>query len=243
MIGPDVDVLCWNVRGLNQQARKDVVHQIVANTMCAIACFQETKLAQIDDFTASYLGGYRLTKTAFAPAIGASGTRGGLLILWDERVVQVSQITVGMFHLSASISLHDGETFRLSNVYGPSSQGQKRAFLQEMLTLKPSSGTPWIIMRDFNLIYRAADKNNSRLNTRMMSLFREAISDCELQEIPLQNRHFTWSNEQQNPTLVRLDRMFCNTEGDALFASHALHALSTSHSDHCPLLLSNQSGP
>lgn len=98
-------------------------------------------------------------------------------------------------------------------------------------------------MGDFNLIYRAADKNNSRLNTRMMSLFREAISDCELKEIPLQNRHFTWSNEQQNPTLVRLDRMFCNTEGDALFASHALHALSTSHLDHCPLLLSNQSGP
>jgi hypothetical protein len=59
----------------------------------------------------------------------------------------------------------------------------------------------------------------------------------------LQNRKFTWSNEQHDPTLVKLDRFFCNAEWDAAFSSHVLHALSTSLSDHCPFLLSNQSGP
>jgi len=42
---------------------------------------------------------------------------------------------------------------------------------------------------------------------------------------------------------MKLDRVFCNAEWDSTFASHVLHALSTSLSDHAPLLLSNQSGP
>ncbi|XP_010240795.1 uncharacterized protein LOC104585565 [Brachypodium distachyon] len=51
------------------------------------------------------------------------------------------------------------------------------------------------------------------------------------------------SNEQQQPTLVKLDRIFCNAAWDALFSPCAVHALSTSHSDHCPLLLAGFSMP
>ena len=43
--------------------------------------------------------------------------------------------------------------------------------------------------------------------------------------------------------MSRLDRFFCNAEWDATFSNHILNAFSTSLSDHCPLLLSNQSGP
>lgn len=57
MIGPDFDLLCWNMRGLNWQARKDVVHQTIATTSCHIACLQETKFGDVDAVTASYLGG------------------------------------------------------------------------------------------------------------------------------------------------------------------------------------------
>jgi hypothetical protein len=43
--------------------------------------------------------------------------------------------------------------------------------------------------------------------------------------------------ERQRPTLIKLDRFFCNAEWDATFSNHVLNALSTSLSDHCPLLL------
>lgn len=76
MIGPDTDIICWNVHGLNQQARKDVVHQLLANTSCSIACIQEIKLQSIDGRTASYLGAYKLNRFEFAPATGPLGTRG-----------------------------------------------------------------------------------------------------------------------------------------------------------------------
>jgi hypothetical protein len=65
----------------------------------------------------------------------------------------------------------------------------------------------------------------------------------DLKEINLQNRKFTWSNERRRPTLVCLDRVFCNQNWDLTFDACSLHALSSSHSDHCPLLLTNQSDP
>jgi hypothetical protein len=92
------------------------------------------------------------------------------------------------------------------------------------------------------MIYKASDKNNRNLNRRLMGQFRGALEECDLRKIRLQNLKFTWSNERRNPTLAKLDRVFCNAEWDAVFDTHVLHALSTSLSDHCPILLSNQSG-
>jgi hypothetical protein len=93
------------------------------------------------------------------------------------------------------------------------------------------------------MIYKASDKNNCNLNRRLIGEFRDALEECDLREIRLQNRKFTWSNERRNSTLAKLDRVFCNAELDTIFDTHVLHAMSTSLSNHCPILLSNQSGP
>jgi hypothetical protein len=76
-----------------------------------------------------------------------------------------------------------------------------------------------------------------------MQLFRQALDNCDLKDIPLQNRKFTWSNERRHPTLVRLDRFFCNPEWEEFFDNYGLHSLSSSVSDHYPLLLSNNARP
>lgn len=51
-----------------------------------------------------------------------------------------------------------------------------------------------MIAGDFNLIYRASDKNNSNINRAMMGKFRGLIEDLDLKEIPLHGHTFTWSN-------------------------------------------------
>jgi exonuclease III len=93
------------------------------------------------------------------------------------------------------------------------------------------------------MIYKARDKNNRNINLRLMSRFRTTLDHCGLKELTLQNRKYTWSNERRHPTLVRLDRVFCNQAWDLTFDNHILHALSSSHSDHCPLILTNQETP
>jgi hypothetical protein len=93
------------------------------------------------------------------------------------------------------------------------------------------------------MIYKARDKNNRNINLRLMSRFRTTLDQCGLKELSLQNRKYTWSNERRHPTLVRLDRVFYNQAWDLTFDNHTLHALSSSHSDHFPLILTNQETP
>ena len=76
-----------------------------------------------------------------------------------------------------------------------------------------------------------------------MRRFRQALDASELMEIKLQNRKYTWSNGRRNPTLVKLDRVFCNREWDEILPSAGLLALSSSLSDHFPLFLCNQQQP
>ena len=101
----------------------------------------------------------------------------------------------------------------------------------------------WLVLGDFNQIYRARDKNKRNVNRSRINRFRSVLQTCDLKEIHLQNRRFTWSNERNNPTLCKLVSFFCNAEWDTTFNTHVLHALSSSLSDHCPLLLADDKGP
>ena len=93
------------------------------------------------------------------------------------------------------------------------------------------------MLGDFNLITSEEDKNNGNLNRAMMGRFRRLINDLELKELSLHGRKFTWSNQQDSPTLVKLDRVFCSTEWEQLFPNCLLQSTASEGSDHCPLLL------
>jgi hypothetical protein len=86
---------------------------------------------------------------------------------------------------------------------------------------------------DFNLIYKDEDKNNSNYNKAMMGGFRSFINDLALKEIPIHGRKFTWSNQYESPTLVRLDRVLCTVEWEDPFPDCLLQSLATNDSDHC----------
>jgi hypothetical protein len=91
---------------------------------------------------------------------------------------------------------------------------------------------------DFNLILDAAAKNNTRLNHRMMGQFRDLLNDLELKEQVLIGRRYTWTNERRQPTMERLDRWFCTVDWDLAHPECLLQALSSSMSDHYPIMMS-----
>ena len=202
----NISILSWNVRGLNDPHRQDTVHEIIAASSCHVVCLQETKLDDIDQFTAAYLGGYRLKSFAQRPA---DGTRGGILMLWDDNVVQVSNIVATEFCLSATILIRQtGVSFKITSVYGPTAYARKDDFFAELIAQKPATGDKWLALGDFNQIYRARDKNKRNVNRSRLNHFCAALHSCELKEIHLQNRRFTWSNERENPTMSKLDAFF-----------------------------------
>jgi hypothetical protein len=98
-----------------------------------------------------------------------------------------------------------------------------------------------MVCGDFNLIYRAQDKNNSGLNRRMMNHFRHFIDEFELLELNLHSRLYKWSNEREDPTLERIDRVFVTEEWASASPNHKLTALSSEGSDHASLLIQTDS--
>jgi exonuclease III len=97
-----------------------------------------------------------------------------------------------------------------------------------------------MVAGDFNLIYRDEDKNNTNYNSAMMGRFRRLINDLALKKIPLRGRKYTWSNQQNSPTLVKSDRVLCSVDWEEKFPNDLLQSLASDDSDHCPLLLSLQ---
>jgi exonuclease III len=87
----------------------------------------------------------------------------------------------------------------------------------------------------------AQDKNNMNLNRHMMGKFRRLLNNLELKELYLNGRRYTWSNEREQATLERLDRVFSTVDWEMIFPALLLSALSSSTSDHCPLLLNLES--
>jgi hypothetical protein len=70
-----------------------------------------------------------------------------------------------------------------------------------------------------------------------MSRFRRALNFLKVKEVDLVGKNYTWSNNQPQPTLSRIDRAFCSLPWEGLFMNPMLLALSSSASDHCPILL------
>jgi hypothetical protein len=69
-----------------------------------------------------------------------------------------------------------------------------------------------------------------------MGHFRRVINHLALKEILSYGRKYTWSNQQDNPVLVKLDRVFCSVDWEIIFPSVLLHSAASQDSDHCPLL-------
>jgi len=121
--------------------------------------------------------------------------------------------------VSVQFTLAHSSLWWLTCVYGPQSNDDKLLFLQESRDLRSGCIGPWLIVGDFNIIVREEEKNTGIINRAMMGRFRWPINDLNLKELPMVGRRFTWSNQQDNPTLVKLDRVLCSIDWEQLFFS------------------------
>ena len=229
-------ILCWNVRGLNSSARQDVVRCLVDSVKADVICIQETKMSDVTRWLVCRCLGSDFGNFVFSPSNGASG---GILVAWRSHVTSLGSRIDGHC-VSVNFRLADGASWWLSCVYAPQGIAEKIDFLHGLTTVRTHCLGPWLVVGDFNMILSNEDKNNSNLDRNMMGRFRRWKDDLALLEIPLTGRKYSWSNGQSNPTLVRLDRMFCSADWEALFPGCLLQSTTSQDLDHCPLLLGLQ---
>nr|XP_034580478.1 uncharacterized protein LOC117843854 [Setaria viridis] len=230
-------ILIWNVRGLNSLARRDAVRVIVDSSKIDIICLQETKMNSVSrEIILSMLGSDFDNNYIFLPSVGASG---GILVAWRSRLGAVGASRIDSHCASVQFCSPNGTAWWLTCVYGPQDNQAKVQFLQELRDLRVQCTIPWMVAGDFNLIYKDEDKNNTNLNRAMMGRFRRWINDMAVTEVPLHGRKFTWSSSSTSadPTLVKLDRVFCSPDWEDMFPECLLQSAASDDSDHCPLIL------
>lgn len=219
----DISLLNWNVRGLNNPARRRAVQNRVRDLGCNIICLQETKIA---DFSRALitetLGPRFYDNFIFKPA---DGTCGGILMLVPTTSPSHQSPQCMGSSLSLSVVMtdkSDGSAWAFTGVYGPQDDPDKVAFMQELRSIKMGVQNDWLIAGDFNLIAKASDKSNDNINIHMMGRFRSVIEHLELKEFQLVGRRYTWASEGRNNTSSKLDRVLVTKEWELRFPSTIL---------------------
>ena len=143
-----------------------------------------------------------------------SKQEGGILIAWRDGTFSVIQHLVHRYSVSVLLCGSTGSPWWLTGVYGPQHDEDKISFLADLREVRSSCPGPFVLAGDFNMIYCSEDKNNDNVNRAMMGRFRRFVNELDLKEIPLWGRRYTWSNERESPTLVKLDRVLCTNDGN-----------------------------
>lgn len=235
MIEHNCTILNWNVRGLNNPARRQVVRNLASQTRSTVVCLQETKLAHVDrPLVLELLGSAFADSFCFLPAIG---TRGGIILAFSSDFFSILSSSSTANTISASVSMRASvASWSISVVYGPQADSDKFNFISELRSLKASMLPSWVILGDFNLICRANDKSNGAINRRLINSFRSALNFLELDELRLHGRRFTWASSCPQQTKTKIDHVFCSPEWNLLFPQCHLRASSSSISDHCAMI-------
>jgi hypothetical protein len=92
-------------------------------------------------------------------ALPADETRGGIFLAWHTDVWSVSSTSAWDFSVSARVApVARGDQWWITLVYGAASEDLKPNFLTELHDPRQVRDDPWLLIGDFNMIYRAQDK-------------------------------------------------------------------------------------
>jgi hypothetical protein len=157
--------LCWNVRGLNAGSHRDTVQELVRVERISLVCLQESKMNVITNFDVLQILGPGFDYF-FSPL----------------HVPEVAFWLFGVLRLGLSPTPHHGASrcrsgckrhwggggWWLSTVYRTTTDVNKPTFSEEIHELSQVRSRRWALCGDFNMIYRAQDKNNDHLDRKRM---------------------------------------------------------------------------
>ena len=176
-------MISWNVRGLGDAEKCDIVRDTLTTVKPTIICLQETKLS-----STSVTKARSFLPTSFRQfhCVDVGGTRGGILTAWDDYSLSLrSFITRKHTLTTVLVSTVTNISFTVTNVYAPSDHRDSASFLEDLAELAPHINGPWILAGDFNLIRSSNDKNNGHVDSRLTELFNDTLNSLALMELPL----------------------------------------------------------
>ena len=182
-------LLSWNVRGLNNPQKIESIKSWLRSWKCDVVCLQETKLAGVDLQLARSLWGTSFVDWEFLLAVGSAG---GVLLMWDNRVVEKLDAVVHDFSVSYLWkSVSDGLVWVGTGLYGPTNDLLRRELWEELRAVQGLWSHPWCVFGDFNAVRFPSERLGcSRLSSQMTD-FSDFVEASNLVDLPLGGGPYT----------------------------------------------------
>jgi exonuclease III len=226
------NILYWNVRGLNDPDKWDLIRNKLEESASSIFCFQETKKEEIDAAFLHKFAPRHFDCFEYCPCKGASG---GILVGWSSRVFLAVTIDTEIFALRMQVtSVHNLAVWNLITVYGPTREPLRTNFVSRLYSLDIALDDHCLILGDFNFYRSSSNRNRPGANTNDMLVFNDIIQHLGLIELPLKGRSYTWSNMQEQPLMQQLDWFFTSPAWTLSYPNTIVLPLAKSVSDHTP---------
>jgi exonuclease III len=115
-----LNILSWNVRGINELDKRLRIKGLIREWKVDLVCLMETKMEVITSEVVRSLWGCHHVDWCY---MGASGASGGILIMWDRRVVEKVDECMGRHILAVSLrNVDDKFLWTFGGVYGPNDE-------------------------------------------------------------------------------------------------------------------------
>lgn len=174
-----MNLLVWNVRGINSQGKWDAIRDKIHECSASIVCLQETKRDYFDDDYIKKFCPRSLDKFSFAPSVGDSG---GLVVIWNSARYIGTLIHSNSYAITMKFGCClSGKSFHLSNIYGPCTPDGKADFINWLYNFDTEHFEDWVLAGDFNLIRSPDDRNRPGANMQDTMMFNDLIAHLDLE--------------------------------------------------------------
>jgi hypothetical protein len=228
-------ILSWNVRGLHDPGKRLRIKHMLKLWRPDIICLQETKLELISNAIVRSLWRCHHVDWMF---LGSNGASGGILLMWDKRLVEKIEDAVGIYSVSCKFrNVADQKVWMYSGVYGPNADRERSIMWDELAGIRSWWGVPWCVGGDFNVVRFPSERMGAVGFSPAMYDFSDFISDLGLIDIPLSGGNFTWSNNRDIVSMSRIDRFLYTADWEEGFITIAQKRLVRLTSNHFPIML------
>jgi exonuclease III len=231
----NLKILTWNVRGLHDQDKRLRIKNLLKEWHADVVCLQEIKMEVITGQFVRSLWRCRYVDWMFLRSNGASG---GILLMWDKRLVEKLEDAVGFFSVSCKFkNVEDQKIWMFTGVYGPNDDRDRRLIWDELVGMRSWWEVPWVVGGDFNMVRFPLERVGSNTFSPAMHDFSDFISVHGLVDMPMSGGNFTWTNNREVSSMSRLDRFLFTSDWDEGFVNICQKRLIRLNSDHFPVLL------
>ncbi|KAK8578749.1 hypothetical protein V6N12_069093 [Hibiscus sabdariffa] len=114
------------------------------------------------------------------------GSVGGLISTWDPDFFSVFDKIINRRFIALVGTLQDGNhSFGFINVYGPSTDSEKKEFFEELSKVIARFHIVWVESRAFNAYLNPKEKLGFSYNSFSMCIFKEFVQNMQNIDLPL----------------------------------------------------------